>query len=644
MKTPEWNTSDYSILLNIIPLKPSRFHFRVYRKAFCGERRENFPGKCTKKSLPEISGDGKTERGDYWVSFDALKDFTEFKADSLDNRYLTQLHLFLLLKTKCEEQVGEGIRIQEGFQNRLFIPMEKFKEGMSGVWIEPAFISSQNCFGLLLNHHFLKDNDQPFNREVQRLSLSLDRNYRANRNFYLDKRKQLLDFLRGFYSIIFPLCDSNGNSFVLERHFARLPARTLLRKRYLVGKNAESLSQFQGVRSKGPLRSPETSVRFLFVYRPNDRTFAVNLLNALRGKTHRETFPGMSQMFDIPFGNDVIDGKEVADFAKPTATELCDLAVSAAPNRILPVILIRSKEDADDQRFYFLMKNIFSENGLPVQFVTISLLRNRNLLKWSIGNIGLQLFAKAGGKPWLVKPCNDETLIVGIGSAHAHEMQNGKRVTNRYYAYSVLTESSGNFKDLRFLTQTKDEKQYYSALRSRFTEVLKEYAGKYRHIVVHTPFKIRRAELQAIREVLEELRSDETLFLVLKVNSETKYFGFYDGGNSLVPFESTFVKLSKTEYLLWFEGLQYHNPNVARRYAGPAHLDFFYESHPLSDEERLSHMQDTLNLSGANWRGFNAKSLPVSIYYCKLIADFIAAFREHNLPEVDVAEITPWFL
>ena len=61
----------------------------------------------------------------------------------------------------------------------------------------------------------------------------------------------------------------------------------------------------------------------------------------------------------------------------------------------------------------------------------------------------------------------------------------------------------------------------------------------------------------------------------------------------------------------------------------------------IGDEQVL---QDLVNLSGANWRGFNAKSAPVSIFYCHLVADLIRRFQERDLPLPEVKELRPWFL
>jgi hypothetical protein len=60
--------------------------------------------------------------------------------------------------------------------------------------------------------------------------------------------------------------------------------------------------------------------------------------------------------------------------------------------------------------------------------------------------------------------------------------------------------------------------------------------------------------------------------------------------------------------------------------------------------EKNVYLQDSLNLSGANWRGFNAKSLPVSVFYAKLIARYFSQFERLGLEECELDNLTPWFL
>ena len=105
---------------------------------------------------------------------------------------------------------------------------------------------------------------------------------------------------------------------------------------------------------------------------------------------------------------------------------------------------------------------------------------------------------------------------------------------------------------------------------------------------------------------------------MVKVNHKSRFFGANRNVNSLVPFEGTRVKLGHDEYLVWFEGIFPDKPTVTKAFPGPTHLQFMRvtENNRIDDEILL---QDLVNLSGANWRGFNAKSAPVSVFYCHLV-------------------------
>ena len=103
------------------------------------------------------------------------------------------------------------------------------------------------------------------------------------------------------------------------------------------------------------------------------------------------------------------------------------------------------------------------------------------------------------------------------------------------------------------------------------------------------------------------------------------------------------MKLGPGEYLVWFEGIFPDKPTVTKKFPGPTHLQILRvsDNSVLSDDIML---QDLVNLSGANWRGFNAKSAPVSVLYCQLVADLVHDFHERGLPLPAVKDIRPWFL
>ena len=165
----------------------------------------------------------------------------------------------------------------------------------------------------------------------------------------------------------------------------------------------------------------------------------------------------------------------------------------------------------------------------------------------------------------------------------------------------------------------------------------------YTHCVLHVPFKLKNDELEALEKAVQSASTTaaSVKFAVLKINDDHRFFG-YAVNNSRVPIEGTIARLEATSMLLWFEGLKSPTDVVSKRVAGPVHLEFLWPKTEADNQEQNRYLQDLFNLSGTNWRGFNARSTPISTYYCRLIAKFLAAFPD-QLPRIE-ATGHPWFL
>jgi hypothetical protein len=218
----------------------------------------------------------------------------------------------------------------------------------------------------------------------------------------------------------------------------------------------------------------------------------------------------------------------------------------------------------------------------------------------------------------------------------------------------VLTDSSGLYEDVRVLGKDTDERSYLSRFADNLLEIFRGHSQQFSRFAIHTPFKLRHEEMSAIQDAITRFTRETQrpmTFAVLKFNAESDFIGYSATTNARVPFESTLVPLSFQEYLVWFEGLQFHKSTVERRYGRPVHVEFIYPHFDpkiprsgLSVSEKNVYLQDSLNLSGANWRGFNAKSLPVSVFYAKLIARYFSQFERLGLEECELDNLTPWFL
>jgi len=152
---------------------------------------------------------------------------------------------------------------------------------------------------------------------------------------------------------------------------------------------------------------------------------------------------------------------------------------------VIPLLVVPWSKHSSDQETneYYAAKHALLSERLSSQFVDRKRLDDRNSFKWSVSNIGLGLFAKMGGIPWLVKPSTEKCLIVGIGQAHS--IVNG--ITERYIAYSVLSDSTGLYEKIRVLGDTRNHKEYLNSLKANLKIVLTEHKGGTDHVVAAHP-------------------------------------------------------------------------------------------------------------------------------------------------------------
>jgi hypothetical protein len=628
------------IQLNFLALNQQQFQFPVWRKLYAGEKKEGTLADCSRKTLP-IS-DSPDIREDYWVSFQQKPNFEKFICKSNHNNLLTLDLLYEALKHKARLVLDnkEYWISDKGFERKVHFVLKVHPEGEERVWLRPYYLGSLCKFGFLLDFRFRKNSNVPFNRKIQILSLSLDKDYRSNRNFYIDRRVKISEFQGRFLNRLFPM-EWDGLKLSLLAELEKVIPETLAVKTYLFKNGHTGNSQYKGLTEYGPFGSLKQPLRLVGICREKDETLLNDLFEALSGKSANVNFAGFEKIFGQEADERIIT---VPDYSVSNLEFISqEIAKSAQDGRItMPVAIC----DKIDDKTYFGLKYRLLRKNLPLQVVTVDLLRRWDGLKWSTSNIALQIFAKGGGQPWKVRPTSQKCVICGIGQSH--RIRDGE--VSRYFAYSISTDSSGLYKEIRVLGKSDSEQSYLQQLRTNIQENVRQYLQEgYEKCVLHIPFKVRRYELDTISDAIKSVAdaSSGTMdFVVLKVNTQHDFFGYADT-NSLVPYESSCLSITSSQannqqYLVWFEGLQYHRETIIKRIGGPIHIEFYWTNKKLTEPERKTYLQDLLNLSGANWRGFNAKNLPVSVYYCQLVADFIQQFPTES-DAVGVVN-NPWFL
>ena len=241
-----------------------------------------------------------------------------------------------------------------------------------------------------------------------------------------------------------------------------LPPDTLAVKRYVMDGRRESKSQFMGVQRFGPYKHNAADTQLCFLYRREDHALSQDLFRALRGDTFR-TFSGMGNMFRFPVSRDNVRGATISEFEKGEIERVAEMvAADAAGRPVVPVVItpFSRHDEAQENEAYWTLKHAFLARGMPIQVVASETVADRNKLKWSTSGIALQIFAKAGGTPWRVVPATERCLIVGVGQAHKKILPDGG--IERYFAYSVLTDSTGAFQEIRLLGAGRDEAELSS--------------------------------------------------------------------------------------------------------------------------------------------------------------------------------------
>jgi hypothetical protein len=646
---PNHSNSD-TIALNFLALRQQEFSFDIHRRRLMpGETSENTYSLPDDPSSIFDEGSRPETFGRYAVSLVARDDFEEIAVGAWTNPWITLWVLRHALEQVCKSAplASETELPEDDFAREVAFVLRRHEAGIRDVvWVRPYELKAIGKFGFLAHFSLRVPQDSPV-APKRKLELSLThKNGKLNEDFYLDQFEKIEDFLRRFYGNISSLRLHDGSSVEIDKKLSVLRSFRLSKRTYRFANGREHANPFFGLRDFGPIQGPAPNSRLVFLFPELDRAKSQDLFRALRGDSY-PTFPGMQSIFKMNFDRENVSGLPIDGFNNGALRDASTLLKAQYPNdRVVPVVLVpMSKHSSDEESdAYFRAKHAFLSEGLASQFVDRKRVDDRTALKWSVSNIGLAMFAKMGGVPWCLRPSTEGCLVVGIGQSHRIV----NRKVERYFAYSVLADSSGMYESIRVLGSSSDPDEYDRSLTRNLRDVLVEHKDRYSSFVLHLTFSMKKREIDAIRALLKELHNGEFSsgheFIALKFNDHNDFLGFSVAHNSRIPSEGAVVPLSKKEFLLWFSGLGTEDSKAPKKPERPVHVQILYPATPLSKDDLRRVLQDAMNIAGANWRGFNAKSLPISIYYAKLIAEYYAHFRDADLPDLNIEDLSPWFL
>ncbi len=614
-------THKKEIALNFLPISNHNFKFTIWCR-LSKQSEKKYREDIKQFKLPVKDNNYRP----HWVSFNEFEDSEKAEVSSDINVYLTIYYLFTLLKKKLNEV---GINFMQREKEKIFAPYhlyiitEETKWGNRAIRVEPYYFNIKKLFGFLVDYKFLKKPDIPFNRKIQQLSFSLDEHYKSNTSYHIDKYRYIANFLKKNLSKFSKI----RNDIKILSNFQKIECSKLKIRTYIFGRNSEDNSQFQGINKNGPYKRINISITYFYIYHKEHRDYVNDLIRALNGETFK-TFKGLTKLgLPIQTKNNT-KGIPIESFH-----DNLEVYLNSIPQNSMVIAVFPSTEE----KFYYTLKNICLQKDIPLQTVHLETIIDENRLKWSVSGIALQILAKLGGIPWIVKTKHSNCLIIGIGQSIEKDSKN-KPI--KFFAYSVLLDSSGKFIIIEPLADAFNKNEYIRKIGERILEIIDKYT-EYNKIVFHIPEKISLATIKEIENRLKTCSPNIELYII-RINNDSKFFGYDFNNNSLIPYESTYIQLSQKKFLLWTEGLNYHNPTPRKKYSNPIYIEFYYSNQNNIDYKTF--LQDILNLSGTNYRSFNAKSLPVSMFYPMLISRFYKCFKKYDLG-IPLGQINRmWFL
>lgn len=636
----------YEITLNFVALVKTEFNLACFRKPLAVESEDRPYPTAVRKWLPHNTAN-LDEGGLYWISIEEHDGWERFQFSSTINPYATTWILNKVLLPDLSRHItglGYVVESLEGLFKYLDVKIKEHKEGWQGIRIEFEWLKEKRQFGLLLNYKFFERTtsaEEISRRRIQELSLSYDSHGKSNVNFSVDTYSWEKTFLK---KVLLGYEYANGECIIeslrFNSAFSCAIAKTLTPRMYNFGNGSVSSSQYSGLMRNGPCERPGNEPTFFFVFRAQDKVVARTLYKCLDGREYKERFSGMENVFRTRFKGDAIRFHELADFSRSSFENAA--AVIKQTGGLNPVGIVLIDEDPQT---YYTQKAVFLEKGIATQNVQLSSVLRRKGFEWFVAGIGLQLFCKAQGKPWKVATRHDDTLIVGISQVWNSPNEKQKR----YISYSVTTDASGLFQDIQTLADETTESNYVDSLalslESKLRKLTEDPQNKLKRIVLHCSFKLPFVVMRRIRKIVEKIAgTDQRIQIaILRINTDHQYSGYDLSNASLVPHECSFVTLGGLRYILWCDGAK-DARSLSKRPCSPIHVSFDQSYPKLTETDRIEILEDVSNLAGANWRGFNAATRPVSIFYCRIVGEFIKEFSRRNLPVPSIEEFMPWFL
>ena len=407
--------------------------------------------------------------------------------------------------------------------------------------------------------------------------------------------------------------------------------------------------RMRGIIRFGPYRKVTKPPQIAFVFPNGFRDQANTLYLALRNGIG--LFKGLPSVFKVPLEKDQVVA--ITGFTLRNRFDHHDSALryrDAIQNWInlngstpdLFVNLHPKSMGWEDDSAYSATKAVLLKDGLLSQNVTFELIQNSTQFEWSVANIALGVFVKLGGIPWAVNRADGENeFVIGMGRSESYDQRTRER--ERSIAFTTSLQSNGIYEFGNFGSACGDKAAFMRELENTLRNTIAQMRLRKPNaaaLTLHFPKDFSFDERELCKKVAADASTSIPRIEFVKVTEEDRFFAIDDESPDQVPRRGTCIKLSNTDFLLYTEGSEERQTWVNRP---PSAVRIRHYGEFGADLPTREIIGQVFDLSLSNWRAFNARGYPVSIFYSKLISRIL---QHADLSDVHGTHLSDrmWFL
>ncbi|MGB9760309.1 MAG: Piwi domain-containing protein [Brevinematia bacterium] len=399
--------------------------------------------------------------------------------------------------------------------------------------------------------------------------------------------------------------------------YAEILDPPLLRFNYALP-TAISRSSLNGILQFGPYDKdvfPKSGIKLAIIYplirEKEVESFVQSFVNGLG------VYPGFERLFRISV--DRFEKYSVEDLTLEAHGEALKKVVTRDYDIVFVIVEVESSS------LYSLIKTVLLGNGIPCQVIrSTTLLKENEQLQWILGNIALSTYAKVGGTPWVIEASEKPEIVLGMSRA----MDRYKKVI---VGFTTIFKHNGDFLLFYSKSPVTTWEDYQNGLEELVYEAIREYEkrdGTPCFLVFHFHKRTGKKEVEAVKRAISRLGMD-VKYALLHLNSYSSYRIFDATDFTYAPLIGTVVKLSSRQVILATDGRRLFSK---RPYIGAPHvLEITMDKESTMDFKEFPRLvEQVYRFSYVNWRGFNARTIPITINYSYLIARLVSGLEDEN--------------